>query len=122
MTASHWSVLSADPAVPTRFDSALYFWLANRAGTVEPRTFRTDQELLRLIPPAYLTRELSTIGPCELAEILAGLHGLGEPAVRRRRASLSAFFAWCARVGLQVKTAAQPAPEPAVAASRSRGC
>lgn len=115
MTASQWSALPAEMPVPTRFDSALYFWLASRAATVEPRTLRTDQELLRLIPRAYLTRELATIGPGELTGILASLQsrGLAELSIRRHRASLSAFFAWCARTGLQVKTAELPEPEPA---------
>lgn len=120
MTATQWSALPTDPAIPTRFDAALYLWLANRAATVEPRTLGSDQELLHLIPQSYLTRELATIGPCELAEILAGLRSqdLDELSRRRHRASLSAFFRWCARIGLQVRTATQPEPAPTVVALR----
>lgn len=120
MTATHWTALPADPAVPARFDSALYLWLANRAATVEPRTLHTDQELLSLIPGAYLTRDLCTIGPSDVAEILAGLRSqdLDELSERRHRTSLSAFFRWCARIGLQVKTATQPETASTVVALR----
>ncbi|MGC3953637.1 MAG: site-specific integrase [Propionicimonas sp.] len=112
MTATQWSVLPARTAPPTRFDSALHYWLANRAGTVEPRTLRTDEELLRLIPRAYLCRDLSTIGPCEMAGILDSLRtrGLAPLSVRRHRSSLSSFFTWCGHAGLQVATPALPEP------------
>lgn len=115
MTATQWSALPTDAAAPTRFDSALHYWLANRAATVEPRTLRTDQDLLRLIPRSYLARDLSTINPCDMAGILGCLRarGLSPLSVRRHRSSLSAFFAWCARAGLPVATPALPESEPA---------
>lgn len=117
MTATQWSALPTDLSAPSRLDSALHYWLANRAGKVEPRTLRADQDLLRLIPRAYLVRDLSGIGACDVANILAGLRarGLSELSIRRHRASLSAFFAWCARTGLEVATPALPEAEPAAA-------
>lgn len=118
MTAPQWSNPPTDRSTPNRLDSVLHHWLAHRAATVEPKTLRSDQDLLRLIPHAYLARELTTIGPGDVAGILGGLkaHGLSELSIRRRRVSLSTFFAWCARSGLQVSTPVMQEPEPASAA------
>lgn len=90
---NHWS---------TRVDATLHSWLAHRACTVAAKTLRADQDLLRLIPAAYLCRDPRTITAADIDGILISMRarGLSELSVRRHRASLSRFFAWCAGRGV----------------------
>lgn len=102
MTHPAWLAPPENSAAPVRLDALMHHWLGQRAGTVPARTLRADQDLLRLIPQAYLSRDVSSIGPQDVMGILNGLRasGLSELTVRRHRSSLSHFFGWCFRNGL----------------------
>lgn len=62
---------------PTRLDALMHYWLGQRAGTVAAKTLRADQDLLRLIPQAYLSRDAASIGPQDVMGILSGLRARG---------------------------------------------
>lgn len=93
--------LDADPRT-SRLDALLHCWLAYRACTVAPKTLRADQDLLRLIPAAFLARDPHSITSADVEGIVVSLRSrdLSELSVRRHRASLSQFFAWCVRTGI----------------------
>ncbi len=102
MTNPAWLAPPDQSTAPTRLDALMHYWLGQRAGTVAAKTLRADQDLLRLIPQAYLSRDAASIGPQDVMGILSGLRarGLSELSVRRHRSSLSQFFGWCFRNGL----------------------
>lgn len=74
-------------------------WLAVRKITVAKNTYTADADLRRLMPTSMQNVHLSAISEREVARsfetLLAG--GLADSSVRRYRASLSVFFAWCVR-------------------------
>lgn len=74
-------------------------WLEVRRTTVSPKTYRVDQDLLRLSPTSLLAVQVSAVSGREVARCFDSLlsDGLAEGSVVRFRASLSAFFAWCVR-------------------------
>lgn len=74
-------------------------WLKVRHTTVATKTYRTDQDLLRLMPTSMLAMQASAVSGREVARSFESLlaQGLAESSVRRFRASLSSFFAWCVR-------------------------
>ena len=74
-------------------------WLQVRSATVAAKTYRTDQDLLRLMPTSMLALHVSAVSGREVARSFEALlaDGLAESSVRRFRASLSSFFAWCVR-------------------------
>ena len=114
MTHPAWLAPPNDSTAPVRLDALMHYWLGQRAGTVAAKTLRADQDLLRLIPRAYLSRDVSSIGPQEVMGILSGLRarGLSELSVRRHRSSLSQFFGWCFRTGLIGRTPVDATVEP----------
>lgn len=74
-------------------------WLEVRRTTVAAKTYRADQDLLRLMPTSMLALHVSAVSGREVARSFESLlsDGLAESSVRRFRASLSSFFAWCVR-------------------------
>lgn len=74
-------------------------WLEVRRTTVAAKTYRADQDLLRLMPTSMLALHVSAVSGREVARSFEALlaAGLAESSVRRYRASLSSFFAWCVR-------------------------
>ncbi|GEA89737.1 hypothetical protein Q760_10530 [Cellulomonas cellasea DSM 20118] len=74
-------------------------WLQIRRTTVAGKTYRSDQDLLRLMPTSMLALQASAVSGREVARSFEALlaSGLAEGSVRRYRASLSSFFGWCVR-------------------------
>ncbi len=74
-------------------------WLEIRRTTVAAKTYRVDQDLLRLAPTSLLALQVSAVSGREVARSFEALlaRGLAEGSVVRYRASLSSFFAWCVR-------------------------
>jgi integrase len=73
-------------------------WVQHRQRTVAPKTARTDSEIVRLMSPALSIRSVGTVLPSEIERWLVYLRdqrGQSDGSVRRYRASLSSFFAWC---------------------------
>ncbi|MDQ7993748.1 MAG: site-specific integrase [Propionicimonas sp.] len=107
----------AESPLSGRLDVLLHSWLAERVATVDAATARTDEDLLRLVPCHYLSRDLDTVSASDITGILAGLSAgsASDGSLQHHRESLSAFFAWCARSGLMVATPAEPAPDAAAA-------
>lgn len=79
-------------------------WLEVRRTTVAKKTYVSDSSLKRLVPTSVQALQVSAVSGREVARsfetLLAG--GLTEASVVRYRASLSSFFAWCAREKLIV--------------------
>jgi integrase len=82
-----------------RVRSLLLRWLDVRRTTVARKTYRTDQDLARLMPSSLLALQVSSVSGREVASSFDSLLALGlaEASVVRYRASLSAFFGWCLR-------------------------
>ena len=74
-------------------------WLELRRTTVAVKTWQTDRELLRLVPPSLQALQVGSVSGREVARSFEALlaRGLGHNSVVRYRASLSVFFAWCVR-------------------------
>ena len=74
-------------------------WLQIRRTTVAGKTYRSDQDLLRLMPTSMLALQVAAVSGREVARSYEALlaRGLAEGTVRRSRASLSSFFGWCVR-------------------------
>lgn len=74
-------------------------WLEVRAITVAKKTYRTDQDLLRLMPISMQNMGVAAISAREVSRSFESLmkQGLAESSVVRYRASLSSFFSWCVR-------------------------
>lgn len=73
-------------------------WVEHRQRTVAPKTARTDSEIVRLMSPALGMRSVGTVLPSEIERWLVYLRDMrrqSDGSVRRYRASLSSFFAWC---------------------------
>jgi integrase len=73
-------------------------WVGYRWRTVAPKTARTDAELLRLVSPALGARSAGTVMPNEVERWFVYLRhqrGQSDGSIRRYRASISSFFAWC---------------------------
>lgn len=103
MSAPSWLMTSDEEGHwETRVDAMLHCWLAHRACTVAAKTLRSDQDLLRLVPQPYLSRDPRSITSADVDGILISFsaRGLSELSVRRHRASLSRFFAWCVAHGV----------------------
>lgn len=122
MTANWLAAAEGTSLWPDRLDAMIHCWLASRAGTVAEKTFRTDHDLLRIIPQSYLSRNPYEIVSADIDGLLVHFRGRGlsELSVRRYRASLSQFFRWLQDLGLiddtPVERLAQPRPlSPAVA-------
>ena len=73
-------------------------WVEYRQRTVAPKTARTDGELLRLMSPA-LGGAIGGNGDGNEVErwfvYLRDQRGQSDGSIRRYRASISSFFAWC---------------------------
>ena len=74
-------------------------WLEVREVTVANKTYRTDQDLLRLMPMSMQNMGVAAISAREVSRSFESLikQGLAESSVVRYRASLSSFFSWCVR-------------------------
>lgn len=74
-------------------------WLEVRKASVSARTYRSDKDLVRLVPVGIGAMYVSAITDREVQRALVALsqRGLAESSVERFRASLSAFFGWCVR-------------------------
>ncbi|MDN6020669.1 MAG: tyrosine-type recombinase/integrase [Acidipropionibacterium jensenii] len=74
-------------------------WLEVREVTVAKKTYRTDQDLLRLMPMSMQNMGVAAISAREVSRSFESLikQGLAESSVVRYRASLSSFFSWCVR-------------------------
>ena len=74
-------------------------WLEVRAITVAKKTYRTDQDLLRLMPISMQNMGVAAISAREVSRSFESItkQGLAESSVVRYRASLSSFFSWCVR-------------------------
>lgn len=73
-------------------------WVDYRQRTVAPKTARTDGELLRLMSPALGARSAGTVMPNEVERwfvYLRDQRAQSDGSIRRYRASVSSFFAWC---------------------------
>lgn len=73
-------------------------WVEHRKQTVAPKTARTDAELVRLMSPALGARSAGTVMPNEVERwfvYLRSQRDQSDGSIRRYRASLSSFFAWC---------------------------
>ena len=79
-------------------------WLETRSVTVARKTYRTDQDLLRLVPASVQALHIGAVSGREVARSFETLlrSGLSESSVVRYRASLSSFFGWCVREKLIV--------------------
>ena len=76
----------------------LSVWVDYRRQTVAPKTATTDAELLRLMSPALGARSAGTVMPSEIERwfvYLRDQRGQSDGSIRRYRASVSSFFAWC---------------------------
>jgi integrase len=93
-------VRGIDPrAGQQRIRALLAPWLASRRASVSANTYRIDADLERVLPTSLLALQVAAIGEREVArcfEYWIG-RGLSERTAVRYRASLSAFFGWCAR-------------------------
>lgn len=73
-------------------------WVEYRQRSVAPKTARTDAELLRLMSPALGARSVGTVMPNEVERWFVYLRAQrrqSDGSIRRYRASISSFFAWC---------------------------
>lgn len=88
-------------AARTRLKPALTQWLDDREGTVAPMTFTTDKELLRVISPTLMQRQISSLTPADVEKWFKDLRtkGYSDGSIKRFRSSLSTFFTWAARDG-----------------------
>lgn len=76
----------------------LTHWLADREGTVAPKTLRADQDLPRVLPRWFTVLHVSQVSEADIARLLGHLvRTRSHASATRIRASLSAFFADCAR-------------------------
>lgn len=87
-----------------RVRDAMKRWLEIRSTTVAKKTYRADQDVLRLTPTSLLGLQLSAVSEREVSRVYVQLlaSGLVESSVVRYRASLSTFFGWCVREKLIV--------------------
>lgn len=71
-------------------------WLEHREHSVSAKTYRTDQDLLRLIDATLGARAVASIKRTDIEAWLLRLRKNGQSyaSVSRRRDSLSSFFAW----------------------------
>ncbi len=74
-------------------------WLASRRASVSANTYKTDADLERVLPASLLALQVAAVTDREIARCFEHWIGGGysEGTAVRHRASLSAFFAWCAR-------------------------
>lgn len=93
-------VRGIDPrAGQQRVRTLLQPWLASRQRTVSVNTYRIDADLERVLPTSLQALQVAGVGDREIArcfEYWISI-GLAERTAVRYRASLSAFFGWCAR-------------------------
>ena len=93
-------VRGIDPrAGQQRVRALLVPWLTSRQASVSANTYRIDADLERVLPTSLLALQVAAVGDREIArcfEYWIG-RGLSEGTAVRYRASLSAFFGWCAR-------------------------
>lgn len=110
----NWLTTAENPSSWTdRLDAMIHCWLASRTGTIAEKTFRTDQDLLRIIPQSYLRRDPRDMTAADIEGLLVSFRarGLSELSVRRHRASLSQFFHWLQGLGVIVDSpVTKPAP------------
>jgi integrase len=87
-----------------RVRDLLVQWSETRSVTVAKKTFRTDKDLLRLVPTSLQALHVGAVSGREVARSFETLlrSGLSESSVVRYRASLSSFFGWCVREKLIV--------------------
>jgi integrase len=74
-------------------------WLTSRRASVSANTYRIDADLERVLPTSLLALQVAAVTDREIARCFEHWigRGLSERTAVRYRASLSAFFAWCAR-------------------------
>jgi integrase len=74
-------------------------WLESRRTSVSVNTYRIDADLERVLPTSLLALQVAAVGDREVARCFEYwiARGLSERTAVRYRASLSAFFGWCAR-------------------------
>lgn len=76
-------------------------WLEHRRATVSRGAVGVDENLLRLLTPALLGREVGSIRPLDLQNWFVHLReqGQSDSSLKRYRNSLGSFFAWCVESG-----------------------
>ncbi|MGN6129060.1 MAG: tyrosine-type recombinase/integrase [Nocardioidaceae bacterium] len=74
-------------------------WLTSRRASVSANTYRIDADLERVLPASLLALQVGAVTDREIARCFEHWigRGLSERTAVRYRASLSAFFGWCAR-------------------------
>lgn len=79
-----------------RLGKMLPEWLEHRESTVAPKTVKADREMVDALTPGLRQREVSSIKKADVENWLRALHrkGMSHSTVKRRRASLAAFFSW----------------------------
>jgi len=90
-------------------------WVDYRQRSVAPKTARTDAELLRLVSPALGARSAGTVMPNEVERwfvYLRDQRAQSDGSIRRYRASVSSFFAWCVAEHRRVDNPVTPARLP----------
>lgn len=93
-------VRGIDPrAGQQRVRALLKPWLTSRHTAVSANTYRIDADLERVMPTSLLALQVAAVGEREIARCFEHWisRGLSERTAVRYRASLSAFFGWCAR-------------------------
>lgn len=72
-------------------------WVEFRKGVVASKTATADAALVRLVPTSLAALSIGSVTDREVSRALVQLKrsGLAESSVKRFRASLSSFFAWC---------------------------
>jgi integrase len=93
-------VRGIDPrAGQQRLRALLTLWLATHRASVSANTYKSDADLVRVLPPSLLALQVAAVTDREIARCFEYWIGSGysEGTAVRHRASLSAFFAWCAR-------------------------
>lgn len=80
----------------TRVKVLLPQWLEHRKHSVSAKTYRTDQDLLRLVDAPLNARAVASLRRPDIEAWLQRLRKAGHSyaSVSRRRDSLSSFFAW----------------------------
>ena len=78
-------------------------YIESRRHTVAVKTYRSDRELVRMLPPNLANLHVGRVTDREVQRVLdAWSRRYAESSVRRFRAVLSGFFAWTVRERLRI--------------------
>lgn len=89
-------------------------WLTLRWATVATKTARSDEDVRRLTPSSVLNLHVAAVSERETSRTLLNMAAAGraEASIRRYRASLSSFFAWCVQEKLIPRNPVTAVPVP----------